>query len=174
MSSWSELKASSDAGMQIRRMSWLLVGTYERRLLFCLSALTHGSKDYVSQIGITHCERRRRHRARCVRGISSLQVSPSASSIPDAIVRVEVWTERLCDRQFALEGNNYERFKSLSGSNFWFYYLSNNRTTPNFQSLADCNGCTVAPFTRNLSRNTVDILHGSSIKALIERFNFLR
>lgn len=173
MSSWSELKASSDAGMQIRRMSWLLVGTYERRLLFCLSALTHGSKDYVSQIGITHCERRRRHRARCVRGISR-EVSPSASSIPDAIVRVEVWTERLCDRQFALGGNNYERFKSLSGSNFRFYYLSNNRTTSNFQSLPDCNGCTVAPFTGNLSRNTVDILHGSSIKALIERFNFLR
>lgn len=126
VSSWSELKASSDAGMQIRRMWWLLVGTYERRLLFCLSALTHGSKDYVSQIGITHCERRRRHRARCVRGISR-EVSPSASSIPDAIVRVEVRTERLCDRQFALGGNNYERFKSLSGSNFRFYYLSNNK-----------------------------------------------
>lgn len=154
-------------------MWWLLVGTYERRLLFCLSALTHGSKDYVSQIGITHCERRRRHRARCVRGISR-EVSPSASSIPDAIVRVEVRTERLCDRQFALGGNNYERFKSLSGSNFRFYYLSNNKTTPNFRSLPDCNDCTVAPFTRNLSRNTVDILHGSSIKALIERLNFLR
>lgn len=44
-------------------------------------------KDYVSQIGITRCERR--HRARCARGISR-EVSPSASSIPDAIVRVKV------------------------------------------------------------------------------------
>lgn len=74
-----------------------------------------------------------RHRARCARGISR-EVSPSASSIPDAIVRVKVWTKRFCDRQFASEGNNYERFRGLSARTLGFttYQIPEHSDFPSF------------------------------------------
>ena len=103
------LELNATRGVQIpsprQRCRDTAVDTYKRRLLFRFlrvsrRVLTHRGeeREKAAQRGerqglrVTNWHyplRTGRHRARCARGISR-EVSPSASSIPDAIVRVKV------------------------------------------------------------------------------------
>lgn len=83
----------------------------------CLSVSARASRAYAREQGLRvtnwHYPREPRQRTRCSpRGISR-EVSPSASSIPDAILRNVKVSNResgqFRDRQFASEGNNYEQ-----------------------------------------------------------------